>query len=227
MKLDSQEKDGLNTSFWQLDVGGAWTVPAVEMTAKDPSGTVLLMADGGRKSAAAEVAKLLEKGLRVVAVDLSDQGEMVLKRNMLFPLLVAAVGERPLGVQAGQLSAVSRWLADDRGLGPITVSAVGQRASTIALVAAAIDEKGVARLEVKGAMGSLKEVIEQKLSFHYTAQFPILPPQAPELVGTLQGQPQMVARERLGEKVKRPLLHGLDSSFNTAMPGNQHHRCFG
>ena len=89
---------------------------------------------------------------------------------MLFPLLVAAVGERPLGVQAGQLAAVSRWLADDRGLAPLTVTAVGPRATTIALVAAAMDEKAIARVELHDALGSLKEVIEQNLGANNGAE---------------------------------------------------------
>ena len=164
MHLESEEKDGLNASFWKLDLDGTWTLPAIELAGKEPGGTVLLIADGGRKSMAAQASKLLEQGRRVVAVDLSDEGEMVLQRNMLFPLLVAAVGERPLGVQAGQLAAVSKWLADDRNLGPVTVVAVGPRATTIALVAAAMDEKALAQVELHEALGSLKEVIERNWS---------------------------------------------------------------
>ena len=170
MEHDSEEKDGLNTIFWKLDVDGTWTLPAIELAGKEPTGTVLLIADGGRKSVAARADKLLEEGRRVVAVDLSDQGEMVLQRNMLFPLLVAAVGERPLGVQSGQLASVSRWLADDRGLGPVTVTAVGPRATTIALVAAAMDEKAIAGVELHDAMGSLKEVIERNLGANNGAE---------------------------------------------------------
>ena len=170
MEHDSEEKDGLNTIFWKLDVDGIWTLPAVELAGKEPTGTVLLIADGGRKSTAARAGKLLEEGRRVVAVDLSDQGEMVLKRNMLFPLLVAAVGERPLGVQASQLAAVSRWLANDRGVGPVTVTAVGPRATTIALVTAAMEEKAIAQVELHDALGSLKELIERNLGVHNGAE---------------------------------------------------------
>ena len=170
VELDSEEKDGLNTTFWKLGIDGTWTLPAIELAPKEPTGTVLLIADGGHKSMAARAAKLLEEGRRVVAVDLCDQGEMVLQRNMLFPLLVAAVGERPLGVQAGQLAAVSRWLADDRGLAPLTLTAVGPRATTIALVAAAMDEKSVARLELHDALGSLKEIIERNLGANNGAE---------------------------------------------------------
>ena len=170
MELDSEEKDGLEAIFWKLAIDGTWTLPAIELAGKEPTGTVVLIADGGRKSMAAQAAKLLEEGRRVVAVDLADQGEMVLKRNMLFPLLVAAVGERPLGVQAGQLAAVSRWLAEDRGVGPVTVKAVGPRATTIALVAAAMDEKAIARVELHDALGSLKEVIERNLGANNGAE---------------------------------------------------------
>jgi hypothetical protein len=46
-------------------------------------------------------------------------------------------------------------------VGPVTVVAVGPRSSTFALVAAALETKAIQRVELRGALGSLKEVIEQ------------------------------------------------------------------
>ena len=53
---------------------------------------------------------LLDSGKRVLAVDPFYFGESGLgKRAYLFGLLVSAVGERPLGIQTAQLSAICRW----------------------------------------------------------------------------------------------------------------------
>jgi hypothetical protein len=70
-------------------------------------------------------------------------------------LLLATVGDSGLGVQAAQLDAVVRSAG-----GGVKVVAVGPRVSTVALVAAALHETGVAALELHDPLGSLKELVE-------------------------------------------------------------------
>ena len=45
--------------------------------------------------------------------------------------------------------------------GPVTIVAVGPRTSTFSLVAAGLEEKAIGTLDLRGALGSLKIVIEQ------------------------------------------------------------------
>jgi hypothetical protein len=83
------------------------------------------------------------------------------QKDVLFALLLSCLGDRPLGIQAGQLAAVARWSRAEHQGGPVRVVAVGPRMSLIALAAAGLEEKAIAGLELQGARGSLKEVIEQ------------------------------------------------------------------
>jgi hypothetical protein len=160
MKLDSEEKDEVQVAFWRLKLGNEWTMPVVELIRGEPKGTTLVIADQGRKSVAAEAERLLAAGQRVLAVDLFYFGESkIAKRDYLFALLVAAVGERPLGLQASQLNAVARWSKGQRRNDPTSVVAVGPRSSLIALIAAGLEPKGIDTLEFHGALGSLKEII--------------------------------------------------------------------
>ena len=85
------------------------------------------------------------------------------RQDYLFALLLATVGDRPLGIQASQLAAVARWSAAEMGK-PIKVVAVGPRLSTVALVAAGLEDRAIGEVELHGALGSLKEVIEQNRS---------------------------------------------------------------
>ena len=74
--------------------------------------TAILVADAGRGFMADEAARLLADGFRVIAVDPLLWGESKIKAqdpDYLFPLFLAAIGERPLGIQAAQLAAVARW----------------------------------------------------------------------------------------------------------------------
>jgi hypothetical protein len=161
-RAGGEEKDGVKATFWKLKLGGTWTVPAVELTRGAAKQTVILTSDEGRKGAAAEVEKLLAAGKRVLAVDPFYFGESkIAARDYLFALLVAGVGERPLGLQASQLAAIARWSQRELKSGPVTLVSCGPRSSLFSLVAAALEEKAVAGAELQGALGSLKEVIEK------------------------------------------------------------------
>jgi hypothetical protein len=161
-RAGGEEKDGVKATFWKLKLGGTWTVPAVELTRGAAKQTVILTSDEGRKGAAAEVEKLLAAGKRVLAVDPFYFGESkIAARDYLFALLVAGVGERPLGLQASQLAAIARWSQRELKSGPVTLVSCGPRSSLFSLVAAALEEKAVAGAELHGALGSLKEVIEK------------------------------------------------------------------
>ena len=102
IEAGSQTVHGLSATFRRFFLEGAWTVPAVELVQVEPKQTAILVADDGRASTSAEVLRLLAAGCRVLAVDPANLGESALARQPQFPLLVAAVGKRPLGIQASQ-----------------------------------------------------------------------------------------------------------------------------
>jgi len=157
----SAEKGALKAAYWKLRIGN-WTVPAVELTKGEPRGTTLLLADGGRSHAIEAMAKLLADGRRVVAIDFFYHGESkISSHDFLFALLVAAVGERPLGIQASQVAAAARWLDKGRELGAVTVAAHGARSSLAVLAAAALEPGSIGEAELHGSFGSLKQIIEE------------------------------------------------------------------
>jgi len=139
----------------------AWTVPATEFAPLNPVGSTVLLADKGCASQASQIAKLVESGQRVIAVDPFYFGESKIRsRDFLFGLLVSAVGKRPLGIQSAQIAAVAEWATTRYSKEPVTVAAYGPRTSVIALVASAISTKGIAAVNLNGSLGSLREVIE-------------------------------------------------------------------
>jgi hypothetical protein len=160
-KEGTTDGDGVTATYWKLRLGGEWTVPVVELAPKDAKSTVLVAADDGRSAAAEHVARLLDDGQRVLAVDPFYFGESkIASRDFLFGLLAASVGERPLGIQASQLAAIARWSRETHGA-PVALSAVGPRMSVVVLAAAACETEAVSRAELRGTWGSLKQVIEE------------------------------------------------------------------
>lgn len=152
---------GVTATWWWFRILGEWTVPAVELTPANPVGpTVLLVANKGRKSLAKEAGQLVEKGRRVIAFDPFYLGESkISKRDFLFALLVSAAGERPLGLQAGQISQLARWTRDEYG-GDVEVIAYGSTCTLSALAATALEPNLITRCERHGEVTSLKDVIK-------------------------------------------------------------------
>jgi hypothetical protein len=164
-RIGESEKNGLKAAFWKLRLGEAWSVPVVELTRGEPKGTTILLNDAGRRADPVNVERLLKAGQRVLAVDLFYFGEArIPEKDFLFALLLSSMGDRPLGVQASQLAAVARWSLSEDKNGSLSVVAVGPRMSLVSLVAAGLEEKAIGRLELQGALGSLKEILEQSRS---------------------------------------------------------------
>ena len=161
----ADQKDAYRSVNWKLRIDGAWTIPAVEIYSGAPLSTAIVLADEGRAAASLKIAELIAQGKRVVAIDPFYFGESKLsKRDFLFAMLIAGLGERPLGLQAGQIASVARWLAVQRKLGPVSVHAVGPRTSLGALIAAALETKAIAGHTTDGGYVSLHEILGQNLS---------------------------------------------------------------
>jgi hypothetical protein len=157
---DSTERDGIRAKHWKLHMDRAWTVPAVELSRGETRSTVIVLADEGRKSMAARVEELLAQGARVVAVDPFYFGESkIATRDFLFAMMIATLGERPLGLQASQVVAVARWLK-----GPVEVVADGPRTSLVAAVARDIDSRLIADVSTKDAFPNLHEILARDLT---------------------------------------------------------------
>lgn len=154
--------------YWRVAMDKDWTLPVIELTPPEWESSVIVLADGGMAAAGAKIASLLKAHRRVIAVDLFYFGQSAIsQRDFLFALLVSSVGERPLGVQAGQLAAIARWASRDGE--HVTVKAIGPRTSLIALTTAALDES-VAGVDLAGGYGSLKEILDADLGADKTPE---------------------------------------------------------
>jgi dienelactone hydrolase len=167
--VGSSEGGELKAESWAIHVGPSWTVPAVALSPGEgePKGTAILLADEGRasKPAAYRAEALLDEGWSVLAIDPFYLGEAKVEdKAYLFALMVGTVGERPLGVQAGQVMAAARWRTAEGG-GPVRIVAEGPRTGLIALVAAALEPGAIAGVELHDGPTTLKEVIERGLVF--------------------------------------------------------------
>ena len=145
---------------FQFALGRDWTVPATVFTPPEAKATTLLIADEGRAKQTAAVTQLMEDGNRVVALDPFFFGESKIKsRDFLHVILMHAVGERALGVQAGQIAAIADWAAEAYGE-PVGLQSVGPRLSVAARLAA-VQSEAIQSVTLHDPMKSLKEVLTE------------------------------------------------------------------
>lgn len=171
-RVGSENEEGITATFWRFRLDDQWTVPAVELVRGAAKTTSILVSDAGRAAASESVEKLLQPDTRIIAIDPFYFGESkIAQRDFLFGLLVAAVGERPLGLQASQLTAIARWASDANETPSVRIYAIGPRSCLFSLIAAALAPDRIAGLTLIEAYKSLKDIIEQNLGVH----------QAPEL----------------------------------------------
>jgi len=142
-----ESRGGISATHWKLRVSETWTLPITALTTGKVTGTTILVADGGRKSAAKEITALLASGQRVLAMDPTFFGEAGMGgHTYLHALLAATVGQRPLGITAAQVASAARWCDGQFG-GKPDVKTIGPRSSLIALVAKAMEPSGLGELK--------------------------------------------------------------------------------
>ncbi len=158
-----EETSGLRVRATRLVLSETWTVPVLELEPAGATGTTVVIADGGRAAVADEIQRLLDQKQRVAAIDPFYFGESRMEtRDYLWALLVSAVGERPIGIQASQVATAAQWLK--QRYGPVTLAAFGPRTSTIALVAGAVEKDAIRAVSLSRGMESLREPIVRNMA---------------------------------------------------------------
>jgi hypothetical protein len=155
--------DGLDASRWQVSFNDRWTSPAVEFNVTGARSTAVVCCDGGRSDLGQTVERLVKAGERVIAIDLLNFGEAQGTIDGYEISMIATVGHRLLGIQAGQLAGAARWMRQRDPGSTVRLVAVGPRSSAIALVAAALEPDLVTGVDTNSAWRSLKELIDRNL----------------------------------------------------------------
>lgn len=174
--VGEQQAGTTKATFWRIVLGDDWTVPVVELVRGEPKSTSIVAADAGRTEMTTQINNLLDDGQRVLAVDPFYLGESKIEdRGYLFALLVSSVGSRPMGVQADQLQAVTRWAAEKFGAPVERLITVGPRVGLSAVVAVATgnENERPKQLELSSALLRLREIIDNNWSVEkYPELFP-------------------------------------------------------
>ena len=138
----------------------------------------IVLDDKGKKGAASEtwnrmeeVAYLLDRGDQVILLNLlftGDDAPLLTEPTYvpsLFASAVAAVGDRPLGLESAQLVAVAHWAQETFDPRPIHVELTGIRTQMAALIAGAIQPGLFSSVTVHQGMESLDFLLQRPVAF--------------------------------------------------------------
>ena len=170
--LSGTRMNGLDSRSYRFDFDNGLSATGVLLAAIDgaaePRPVTVLLHDDGRAAAAADAAERVNRGERVLAANLIFTGDAALpgarpERNIQ---VLAAVGERPLGIEAAQLLALTRWL----GL-PARLETQGMRSQVVGLAAAALSPGSFSETVSRDGLETLSELLDA----------PVSHPEAPDL----------------------------------------------
>lgn len=133
----------------------------------------IVLNDGGKKAAATqewdrvpEVGDRLARGQQVLAVDLVFFGDAAPDVSMTqFTQLIAAEGERPLGMETAQLIGIAKWAKNRLSPQSTRVETTGIRSQVIALAAAALESHLFSRVETWDGMQSLSYLLNKPVDY--------------------------------------------------------------
>ncbi len=157
---------------WQhsiLRLDRSWSVPVTEFTpsSRGRGGIEIIVGDTGRKRMRHHVTSALADGRRVLAADLFDSGECAFDSRL--SMVLASTGERPLGIQVGQLIALIDWARRRFRCDAVHLSATGNVLPVAALIATALEPESVCFYRADRLMVSLHQLIDWPIPYDQAA----------------------------------------------------------
>jgi hypothetical protein len=158
------KRKGLETVSYRVEFNNGLSATGVWLKAIDSpesAPVTVVLADGGRKGAAADVSARVNRGEQVLALDVLFVGEMIPgPRGTSLVNVLSALGERALGIQAAQVVAASRWMQKLSSGRRVRVEASGMRSQVMALTAAALAADIYSEVVVRNGIASLRHLLD-------------------------------------------------------------------
>jgi dienelactone hydrolase len=169
-RMESTKHHGFESLSYRLDFSdglsatGVW-MKAISTPANAP--VTILLNDKGYRATAEVASEHIDRGEQVLALDTLFNGATLPAPvdPTDWELLTASMGERPLGIEAAQISAAAKWIEASTGQRQIRVETNGIRNQVSVLIAAALDPESFSVITNRNAMDSLAYLIDAKVPY--------------------------------------------------------------
>ena len=147
-----------------LSATGVW-LKAIDSPVNAP--VTIILDDDGIKELKEQVSARVNRAEQVLAIDLLLTGGSAPRKPVPadYALLLASVGQRPIGIEAAQLIAATEWLCHTAGTRRARLESYGMRSQVAALLAAAIAPQLFWELGVHNGMSSLRYLLDTPVNY--------------------------------------------------------------
>lgn len=166
-RTGNSKHQGLETLSYRFDFSNGLSATGIwlkAISAPSDAPVTIALADAGYKAAGEVISEHVNRGEQVLALDLLFNGATAPENPADWEMLSATTGDRPLGLQAAQLSAVAAWLRANAGPS-VNVVTDGIRNQVIAVTSAALEPAVFARIESRHWMGSLDYLLKNSVPY--------------------------------------------------------------
>jgi dienelactone hydrolase len=146
-----------------LTADGVWLKP---INAPQNAAATLILDDKGKSAANTKVSDRVNRGEQVLALDLLFTGHArTIPEPYEYVQILHGLGERPLGIEAGQLIQTALWMKRLTREPKLRLEVKGIRNQTVALVAAALEPALFSEIIVHEGMSSLGFLLEAPVPY--------------------------------------------------------------
>ncbi len=168
--ITNTKHQGVETRSYRLEMNNGLSATGVWLKAiaiPDNAPITIVLNDRGKQRAADEVSDRVNRGEQVLALDLLFFGDASPEKPVpgAYTQLLAAIGDRPLGMEAAQLIAITRWVQSLSHAPRIRVETTGIRSQAVALTACDHEPTLYAELITHGGMTSLGFLLDKPVSY--------------------------------------------------------------
>lgn len=165
---------GVETQSYRFELDNGLSATGIRIkgiTSPDNAPATIILNDEGKKSSAAEISDRVNRGEQALAIDLLLSGDMSPDdrgggaQPAYMALLLATLGDRPIGIEVSQLIAVSEWLQTTYHPKSIRIECTGIRSQVKALIASALRPPLYQEIVVHRGMHSLNYLLDAPIMF--------------------------------------------------------------
>lgn len=176
MLISNAHHDQVESVSYRFEMSnglGATGVWLKDTPTTNPAPLTIVLNDAGKKGASTqlwgrvpEVGDRMERGEQVLVADLLFTGDDAPSEpTHLFSEMLAAVGERPLGMEAAQLISLARWAQSQWAPSRIRLEGTGMRSQVVSLVASALEPHLFSQVVIHDGMHGLSYLLEKPVTY--------------------------------------------------------------
>lgn len=168
--VGSTKNKGVETRSYVFEMSnglcatGVW---AKAISTPDNAALAIVLNDAGKKSTSEDVSDRINRAEQVLALDLLFIGDNSIDSRRVpdYTQLLAAVGDRPLGLKTAQLLGITKWMEAQMGARTKHILSTGIRNQAVSMIAAALEPAAYAEISIREGMRSFGWLLDTPVPY--------------------------------------------------------------